>query len=55
MKIINEFEVSRSVDAVWEFFQDIASVAQCLPGATITDDIDPLDYAQKDEPGPVGN
>jgi carbon monoxide dehydrogenase subunit G len=38
MKIINEFEVSRSVDVVWEFFQDITSAAQCLPGATITED-----------------
>ncbi len=38
MKIINEFEVSRSVDTVWEFFQDVTSVAQCLPGATITED-----------------
>ena len=38
MKIINAFEVSRSVDTVWEFFQDVASVAQCLPGAMITED-----------------
>jgi carbon monoxide dehydrogenase subunit G len=38
MNVTNEFEVSRPVDTVWEFFQDITSVAQCLPGATITDD-----------------
>lgn len=38
MKITKEFEVDRSVDAVWEFFQDVPSVAQCLPGATITED-----------------
>lgn len=38
MKIVNECEVSRPVVTVWEFFQDIDSVAQCLPGATITED-----------------
>lgn len=38
MKIANEFEVSRPVDTVWEFFQDVASVTQCLPGAEVTDD-----------------
>jgi carbon monoxide dehydrogenase subunit G len=38
MKIANDFEVARPVDAVWEFFQDVPSVAQCLPGAELTDD-----------------
>jgi carbon monoxide dehydrogenase subunit G len=38
MKITNEFEVVRPVDTVWEFFQDVPSVAQCLPGAELTDD-----------------
>ena len=38
MKIANEFEVARPVDIVWEFFQDVPSVAQCLPGAELTDD-----------------
>jgi len=38
MKISNEFEVARPVDTVWEFFQDVPSVAQCLPGAELTDD-----------------
>ena len=38
MKITNEFEVARPVDTVWEFFQDVPSVAQCLPGAELTDD-----------------
>jgi len=38
MKITNEFEVARPVDAVWEFFQDVPSVAQCLPGAALTGD-----------------
>jgi len=38
MKIANEFEVARPIDTVWEFFQDVPSVAQCLPGAELTDD-----------------
>ncbi len=38
MKITNEFEVARPVDAVWEFFQDVPAVAQCLPGAQLTED-----------------
>ncbi|MGH8951885.1 MAG: SRPBCC family protein [Acidimicrobiia bacterium] len=33
MKIEHEFTVARPPDRVWEFFQDIPSVAQCLPGA----------------------
>ena len=36
MKINQEFEVARPADAVWEFFQDVPSVAQCLPGAELT-------------------
>ena len=38
MKIANEFEVARPVDTVWEAFQDVPSVAQCLPGAELTED-----------------
>jgi carbon monoxide dehydrogenase subunit G len=38
MKISHEFEVARPVDAVWEFFQDVPSVAQCLPGAELRED-----------------
>ncbi|HSJ82497.1 MAG TPA: SRPBCC family protein [Acidimicrobiia bacterium] len=33
MKIEHEFTVARPPDLVWEFFQDVPSVAQCLPGA----------------------
>ena len=33
MKIEHEFTVARPPDRVWEFFQDMPSVAQCLPGA----------------------
>lgn len=38
MKITQEFEVGKPVDAVWTFFQDIPAVAQCLPGADLTAD-----------------
>jgi carbon monoxide dehydrogenase subunit G len=35
MKIEHEFTVARRPDQVWDFFQDIPSVAQCLPGADL--------------------
>ena len=35
MKISQQFDVARSPDAVWEFFQDVPSVAQCLPGPEV--------------------
>jgi carbon-monoxide dehydrogenase small subunit len=38
MKISHEFEVERSRQAVWEAFQDVPAVAQCLPGAELTED-----------------
>ena len=38
MKITQEFTVDRPLAAVWEQFQDVPAVAQCLPGATITED-----------------
>jgi carbon monoxide dehydrogenase subunit G len=37
MQISHEFEVARPLEAVWEKFQDVPAVAQCLPGATLTD------------------
>jgi carbon monoxide dehydrogenase subunit G len=36
MKITQEFSVARSPDVVWDFFQDVPAVAQCLPGAELT-------------------
>ncbi len=36
MRISQEFVVARSPDVVWQFFQDVPSVAQCLPGAELT-------------------
>lgn len=38
MKMTQEFEVGRPVDTVWQFFQDVPSVAQCMPGAELGDD-----------------
>lgn len=35
MKISQEFVVSRPPDVVWNFFQDVPAVAQCLPGAEL--------------------
>jgi uncharacterized protein len=37
--IKNDFEVSESLDTVWEFFGDIPQVAACLPGAELTDQV----------------
>lgn len=35
MKITQEFVVGRDPSEVWAFFQDVPSVAQCLPGAQL--------------------
>lgn len=35
MKISQEFTVAKPPDAVWDFFQDVPSVAHCLPGAEL--------------------
>jgi carbon monoxide dehydrogenase subunit G len=35
MQITHTFEVARPLPAVWEQFQDVAAVAQCLPGASL--------------------
>ncbi len=36
MKVSQEFVVTRPADVVWGFFQDIPSVADCLPGAELS-------------------
>ena len=38
MKFAEEFEVGRPVEAVWGLFEDVPSVAQCMPGAEVTKD-----------------
>jgi carbon monoxide dehydrogenase subunit G len=36
MELTHRFTVPTSVDETWAHFQDIASVAECFPGATVT-------------------
>jgi uncharacterized protein len=38
VKIRHEFNVDRSSDMVWEFFQDIPNVASCMPGAELIEE-----------------
>lgn len=38
MKITQEFTVARPIGTVWDFFQDVPEVAQCLPGAELISD-----------------
>lgn len=47
MRISHEFQVARPIDTVWSFFQDIPSVAQCLPGAELIEDKGGNVYAGK--------
>ena len=47
MKITQEFEVARPMSVVWDFFQDVPAVAQCLPGAELTEDKGDGVYAGK--------
>lgn len=45
MRIEQEFVVARPPAEVWKFFQDVPSVAQCLPGAELTDENEDGSYA----------
>lgn len=47
MKISQQFDVARDPDTVWEFFQDVPAVAQCLPGAELADVNDDGSYTGK--------
>lgn len=47
MKIEQEFVVARSPDVVWDLFQDVPSVAQCLPGAELLGQSDDGTYDGK--------
>lgn len=44
MKISQQFVVERPPQDVWEFFQDVPSVAQCLPGAELQGENDDGSY-----------
>ena len=37
MEITQEFEVAQPIEKVWTAFQDVPSMAQCLPGAELTE------------------
>jgi uncharacterized protein len=45
MKIDHEFTVARPIDDVWDFFQDIPSVADCLPGAELKEQVSENTYS----------
>ena len=47
MKIEHEIEVAKPLPMVWDFFQDIPSVVQCMPGAELTEDKGDGVYAGK--------
>ncbi len=47
MKITHEFSVSRPLQTVWDFFQNVPEVAQCMPGADLTADHGDGSYAGK--------
>ena len=55
MLITSDFDVAQPIDKVWAFFDDIAGVAACLPGAELTDDLGDDKYLGKVEVrmGPV--
>jgi carbon monoxide dehydrogenase subunit G len=45
MEISKAFVLKAPADAAWKFFIDPARVARCLPGATITNQVDDKTYA----------
>jgi hypothetical protein len=45
MLIKSDFEVPLPVERVWEFCQDVPNVASCLPGASLTEETGPDQYA----------
>ena len=47
MKISQEFSVAKPPETVWEFFQDVPSVAQCLPGAELVGETEDGAYEGK--------
>ena len=47
MLISSDFEVAQPLGKVWDFFDNIAGVAACLPGAELTDDLGDDKYLGK--------
>lgn len=44
MKISQQFTVASEPDVVWQFFQDVPTVAECLPGAELLGQSDDGSY-----------
>lgn len=42
--IIQEFEVRQPVGSVWQLFQDVPNVVECMPGAELTTVVGPTEY-----------
>jgi len=40
VRITQQFEVNRPVDVVWDFFQDIPAMSECIAGAELTGRLD---------------
>jgi len=47
MEIKQSIVIRRSLDEVWQLFQDIPAVARCMPGAELTEDRGDGKYAGK--------
>jgi carbon monoxide dehydrogenase subunit G len=45
VKIKHAIEVDKPIDDVWEFCQNVPQVAACLPGAELSEEIGPDEYA----------
>lgn len=39
MKFTQDFEIAAPLDQVWRLFQDVPVVVECLPGATLSEDL----------------
>ena len=54
MDLTHSFTVPLTVDETWEHFNDIASVAECFPGASVTSvDGDTFQGSCKVKLGPI--
>ena len=49
MVITTRFELGVPVDAAWSYLLDVEKIAQCVPGASLTEVIDDKTYAGKIE------
>ncbi len=47
MKITKTFEVHSPIQSVWDLLQDIPTIAQCLPGAELTESPGPNHHKGK--------